>query len=560
MKYLQQRSSGYYFRLRIPPDLKSTIGIFEIKRSLKTGSLCLAKERAYLISGRLKKLFRVLRGTTVKLTKEKITDIINQYIQEGLDNIEEFMLPSRPISPDRHDNGLEVQGMLRSQAVEDMILFNYKAVGNQANKRLKKIGIAVDKDSDEYRRLCHGILRARVGLQDVETARFKGDYGFKFPYESLGLPVTPKSVETKPKATTSESPLLKDLADEWMNENTSAENWKPRSIKAYKGHFKIILQILGDDIHISSFDHPTTKAIKDTLLKIPTGMNKKKLFQNKTVPEIIEINETEQLATLSISTVNRYLITLGAFFKWCIGNGYMATNFAEGKKIPTKKKRPDEIRDAFTPEHLNIMFQAQGYLDDSFDQSFKFWLPILGLYTGARLNELCQLRLDDIQTIEGICSIVFQEDEADKSISIKSSAGHRIVPIHPFVADDLNLKGYVARLKDEGKTRLFPELPYQNYNYGHKASKWFKDFRCGCGLDSDKLVYHSFRHSLTDNLKQQLITETLIDELTGHAIQGETMGRYGKRYSISVLYNEAVLKLDYGVDLNHLKTSKWIHQ
>jgi hypothetical protein len=50
MKYLHHRSSGYYFRLKIPSDLKPIIKIIEIKRSLQTGSLCLAKERAYLIS------------------------------------------------------------------------------------------------------------------------------------------------------------------------------------------------------------------------------------------------------------------------------------------------------------------------------------------------------------------------------------------------------------------------------------------------------------------------------------------------------------------------------
>jgi hypothetical protein len=62
MEHLIQRPSGYYFRLIIPPDLRATFSDNnEIKRSLKTGSLCLAKERASLLSGRLKKLFRRLR-------------------------------------------------------------------------------------------------------------------------------------------------------------------------------------------------------------------------------------------------------------------------------------------------------------------------------------------------------------------------------------------------------------------------------------------------------------------------------------------------------------------
>ncbi len=286
-------------------------------------------------------------------------------------------------------------------------------------------------------------------------------------------------------------------------------------------------------------------------------MNKKKVFQSKTVPEIIQINKTVDAPTMSESTVNRYLSSLSAFFKWCVGNGYMDTNYAEGKKVKTKRVSPDKQRDAFSTDDLKALFGAPGYTKDIFTEPYQFWLPILGLYTGARLNELCQLRLDDIQTIDGVYTFTFQEDAQDETISVKSDSGHRTIPIHPFVGDELNLKGYVEYLRSKGETRLFPELPYQNDNYGHKATKWFGRFRKACGIDSPKKVYHSFRHTLTDNLKQQLIKDSLIDELTGHVLQGETMGRYGKKYQVDVLYDAAILKLSYEVDLEPLKRSRW---
>jgi integrase len=108
------------------------------------------------------------------------------------------------------------------------------------------------------------------------------------------------------------------------------------------------------------------------------------------------LNETEVHAeTLSISTINSYLTVLGAFFKWCVGNGYMSQNYAEGFKIKTNRnrKRPDEIRAVFTTEQLNQIFSAPEYTEDKAKESYQFWLPILGLYTGARLNELSQLKL-----------------------------------------------------------------------------------------------------------------------------------------------------------------------
>jgi integrase len=283
-------------------------------------------------------------------------------------------------------------------------------------------------------------------------------------------------------------------------------------------------------------------------------MNRKTELQGKSIPQIVEINESKGYPTLSVNTVNGYLTHLGAFFKWCVGQGHMRQNYADGAKIKTRKtKRPDEIRKAFSKADLLVLFGSPGYREDK----FKEWLPILALYTGARMNELAQLRLKDIQVVDNVPSLVFQEDPGDPTISIKNAASVRTIPLHPFVAKELNFMGYVQSMRDRGEARLFPELPYQNNNYGHKATKWFGTYKTKLGLTSKQLVFHSFRHTLTDNLKQKLITETLIDELTGHALQGETMGRYGKRYNVDVLYKEAVLKLDYGVNLEHLKQSKW---
>lgn len=55
-------------------------------------------------------------------------------------------------------------------------------------------------------------------------------------------------------------------------------------------------------------------------------------------------------------------------------------------------------------------------------------MPLLGLFTGARLGELCQLRTVDVQMVGGLPALVLTDDGEDQSI--KSEAGHRTVPIH----------------------------------------------------------------------------------------------------------------------------------
>jgi hypothetical protein len=134
------------------------------------------------------------------------------------------------------------------------------------------------------------------------------------------------------------------------------------------------------------------------------------------------------------------------------------------------------------------------------------------------------------------------------------------VPLHPIITEDLNFLGYVKQLKDKGNTRLFPELKKQSERYSHYPSRWFKDYKENCGIVAppNKKVFHSFRDNFQDNLKQQLIQEKLVDELVVHVVEGQSFGRYGKPYRVPVLYKEAVLKLDYVIDLSHLKNSKYV--
>jgi integrase len=70
-------------------------------------------------------------------------------------------------------------------------------------------------------------------------------------------------------------------------------------------------------------------------------------------------------------------------------------------------------------------------------------------------------------------------------------------------------------------------------------------------ISEDKFkVFHSFRHTFTDALKQAGILETIISELVGHSTsESMTMGRYGKRYQPKVLL-DVLEQLDYSIELH----------
>ena len=164
--------------------------------------------------------------------------------------------------------------------------------------------------------------------------------------------------------------------------------------------------------------------------------------------------------------------------------------------------------------------------------------------------------MSDLKQMDGVWCLDINQDKPDKSVK---TSERRIVPLHPFVAHDLNFVGYVQRLPDRDG-RIFPELKRIADRYSHHASPWFSNFkkRCGIVAQSGNKAFHSFRHTVTDYLLKHDVQERVISMLVGHALHGETGGRYGKRYEPKLLYEKTVMKLKYGLDLSHLKNSKFV--
>ena len=222
-------------------------------------------------------------------------------------------------------------------------------------------------------------------------------------------------------------------------------------------------------------------------------------------------------------TVNKYLSRLGTFCTWCERHGYMGKNYAAGMQLKRTTSEYED-RDRYTLDEVQRIFNALN-VDDK--KPHRYWLPVLGYYTGARVNELCQLYCSDVY--HGVIDI--NKNTPDKRL--KNRPSKRIIPIHP----ELIRLGFEDFCNREG--RVFPELSYSRDGYSKNVWRWYKDLILSLGIEP---TFHSFRHTFTDELKQALVNPTVIDEYTGHAVKGESMGRYGKRFNIEVL-KEAVDKI-----------------
>jgi integrase len=194
------------------------------------------------------------------------------------------------------------------------------------------------------------------------------------------------------------------------------------------------------------------------------------------------------------------------------------------------------------------------------------WLPLIGLYTGARINEICQLNplTDIIQDKEtGVHYFHFTDDGetisgVDKSIKTKSSK--RIVPIHSKLLE-LGFLDYVGKIKQSNQKILFIEWEPRNSKASANASKWFIRYLAKIGLSDETKGgrlsgFHSFRHTfITWGITNKIAD---IFSITGHEVQSvdcfEKISAIAKGYwtreiTDNILAKQvAIEKFDFGLD------------
>ncbi|HKJ74163.1 MAG TPA: site-specific integrase [Alphaproteobacteria bacterium] len=244
---------------------------------------------------------------------------------------------------------------------------------------------------------------------------------------------------------------------------------------------------------------------------------------------------------MALNTINTYLARYSALFEWARLNTSVTENFFTGLAIKRRKRAADD-REPFSAEDLSAIFTQPVYTELKYKHPYQYWLPLLALLTGARINELAQLHVADVEQDDNSCFLSINRDTSDKTL--KNAASERRIPLHSRLAE-LGFLDYVAHLQHRGQDRVFPELPQGRDGYSKNASRWFNNsFKRDCGISHPKKVFHSFRHTFATALKHNQIPEGHAKALLGHTNSSITYDHYGKEYPLHQLAG-AIEQLDY---------------
>lgn len=354
-------------------------------------------------------------------------------------------------------------------------------------------------------------------------------------------------------------PNLRDAVDTYLNAHKKV--WRYRTHVARVWQLGYLVEFLGAERPIASIKPDDIRRYRDAVISLRANHGKTK------VQSFAEKQTDSVKGRIKPKTADYIFQPVKAFFGWAISvEGLIETNPASAIKLVVgQQKKGERSRRPFEPDEIRKLFswptftgcQSEHRRDlpgTKIVRDGKYWLPILGYYTGCRLGELVQLAIEDVQNADGLHFLDINEKVllGTDEKSVKSVAGMRKVPVHPDLLE-LGFLDFVARRakQDKANVRLFKEIKFGADKQASTVySKTFARLMNKVGLTDSRLVFHSWRHGVEDALRDAEVQPYIIDAIVGHA--DNTIGsKYGKGVSLAVMA-EAVAKMKLPVDLTEL--------
>lgn len=412
------------------------------------------------------------------------------------------------------------------------------AARNEALRALRKVAFEIELEFDG--------IRVGAGHNQTVTATKTMQRG---PVEQTMVP----------KVT---GPTLKQTIDGYMSDPTRSQS--PKSQAVYRSTYATIASILGEDTPVRDIGRDTCRDLLSIVQNLPS--NARKRFPSLSPSEAAEHAKTNDIAPMSVANINEYMNKLSNLLNWACKEQWVSRNVATGLRLAVSAKNSDRRR-PFSEAQLKKIFNAplyRGCRDDGNGYATpgqnrprrgRFWIPLIGLYSGARLNEICQLHTADLRLIDGIWCFDFSADESGNK-RFKTAASQRLVPIHPTLIK-LGILVYLRDRKEARDQRMSPEIAIDAFGmHSGRVSRWFARYLNSCGAAGEGVCFHSFRHSFRDALREAGIEREMALRLGGWSESGGASNAvgdsYGSGFSPSRLH-AAISGINYaGLKLDHL--------
>jgi len=550
---LHRRNGVYYLRVSVPEDLRKEIGKTEIWQSLRTKD---PKEAARLVKAESLKVDQQLdaarkrhQGTEDDISEAEATRLATLWLSSVMEEDEEIRREG--LDDKSYEEIAETLSVVEAGMGYALATGRTDHLDFEVEEILRQHGLSASKGSQPYQRVARAMLKASVTANDMMKARHAGR-----------VVETPSPAPAAPVKVT-----LEDLIDRYMDAPERA-GLSGKTKDGYRVIFRLLKEALGGNKPVRDITRDDCRRLQSTLTKVPPNATKR--FPGMSLEEVAKHAEAHGIEPMSATSINSYLNNLASLFNWAVQEDIAEKNPATGLRVQDNRRGKDKKK-PFSTEQLTTIFSTPlyvGCLNDregyaqagpSRPRRGRFWVPLISLYSGMRLNECCQLLTSDVTTIDGTTCILIQEDpeggdEGDKK-RVKTDAGERYVPVHPELVK-IGFLEFVEEQRKAKNARLFPDLPLgANAYYSDPFSKWYGRFLKSANSYTKKTTFHSFRHNYRDAMREAGFSRDVVLALGGWE-GGSVDDDYGSGLRASTLA-EKIKAIAYpGLDLSHLYVTK----
>lgn len=532
-----KKSGIYYFVRDVPKDIKELVGKTKFKRSLGTKDLSEAIPKfheEYQQTEIQIKMARDYLANGYRLSPKDIQILAERFLASELNKYEN----ERNFSKDELLRVVALASAVTQYRTPEAHEKRLDALGTYADELLRHNNLTISRESEDYYELLIAMAQRSIDLSIRVGERRAGDWS-KQPdsIKDQKLSVKPITEPVKKDVLTI-TKLFEQYSEYQLRINDGNEITIKNRLADYSSAVKRFAELY-PDIDVTTIGRQDTMAFKEVLLKLPS--TSKHSITKLSLAKQVEIAKSQSMKLLSTATVRKQLNAISAVFQYAYDQLLIDLNPAHGltkdlKKVQVKDVSVDK---GYSKADLSKIFNSDLMIGKHLPQVADYgvapiWLPILCYYTGARIEEMAQLGVNDLGFSDSsIYYLSINADGEDKTVKNVGSVRH--IPLHQDLLE-LGFVEYVNSLPKGG--RIFPKLKINNRGkYSRNISKWLENyFRGKLNTDPDVSPMHGFRHTFKTLARDAGIPKDISDELNGHSSGGVSQ-TYGK-YSLELLQGE----------------------
>lgn len=510
-RYLCRRGEQLYFRRRVPLSARAAFdGREEVQKSLGTGNIA---EARHLLAIEVAIFDKLIAETAGKPVTDAVRQIVprrqpsrvemEEAVRKWLAGRVERALHSELASADPDGaqqlwNGLQAQAENVKQGIGLGSLEPAITTTWLVEDICEAEGWEIEQGSSLWHQLLRLLGRGQIEANSWLAADLNGDA--RIIQDARFAPDQYRLDEQRQSERSASAPVpIGAMLEGYLKEHQPA----PATEKVWRRHIGHFIAFLGHDdaAQVTLVDVVAWKSI---LLEQPSDGGK----------------------TKSVRTVrDSYLPAVRSVFKWAAGNGKIAHNPVAGVGVGGKRKPSIRDKGLTDAEALLILSATLTQPPDRLSSERRLarrWVPWLCAYTGARVNEMTQLRAEDVQK-QGRIWTIYITPEAG---GVKDGNA-RTVALHPHIMDQGFLRAISGKVGPlfydpslhRGGSRSHPQYK----KVGEYLARWVREIGVS---DPNVWPNHGWRHRFKTQARIVGMDPETRDAIQGHVPRTEGEG-YG---------------------------------